>query len=431
MPSFLRALALLSASVLLASCDAFVSGVDDPIDAVNDDRLNDPAQIPFVINGVETQFSFTYEDAALLGGALSDELFFDDRVPTSTFPSFRAIDQGEIAADNPQVEGFFNSLGELRFLADDLVRRVGTLDFSGADPAVKEEALYVGHLYGGLARYLYAAYFGLDPDRGGGVIDGGPFVPSAEMYDLAIADFDSARANGFAGAYENRLLNSLSARAALYKASVSGDPQAAYRKARAFAQEGMVQGDAPFQELHSTEDANDFFFVSGPGRAQYMAAFRFADAPETAVAATPAALGGALDTARVALYTIEGEGDDGAPIPFYMQGLYLDRSAPIDVMTWQENALMLAELALRLDGDEGRALELVNRVRASHRLAPLESVALQGAGRNTIVSEREMELFVTGARLVDQRRFGLGFEIPGPWRYLPITQNERNQNPNL
>ena len=46
-------------------------------------------------------------------------------------------------------------------------------------------------------------------------------------------------------------------------------------------------------------------------------------------------------------------------------------------------------------------------------------------------AEREVELFATGARLVDQRRFDLGFDIPGPWRYLPITENERNQNPNL
>jgi hypothetical protein len=426
-----RTLAVLATAALLAACDAYVSGVDDPIDAVNDDRLDDPAQIPFVINGVQAQFSFTYEDAALLGGGLSDELIFDDRVPTSTFPSFRAIDQGEIAADNVQVEGFFDSLGELRFLADDLVRRVNALDFSGADPAVKDEALYVGQLYGGLARYLYAAYFGLGPDEGGGVLDGGPFIPSAEMFDLAVADFDSARANGFAGEYENRLLNSLAARAHLYKAAVSADPQADYRRAQALAEGGLAEGDPPFQELHSTESGNEFFFVSGPGRAQYMAAFRFADAAEVAVAGAPEALDGALDTARVALYTISGSDADGNPVPFYMQGLYLERGSPIDVMTWQENALMLAELALRLDGDGGRALGLVNGVRASHRLPPLASVALDGDGPGTIVREREMELFVTGARLVDQRRFGLPFDAPGPWRYLPITQNERNQNPNL
>ena len=233
------------------------------------------------------------------------------------------------------------------------------------------------------------------------------------------------------GSYEARLLSSLTARNFLYKAELSGDPRAAYEQARTFARAGLVEGDAPFQELHSVEDGNDFYDWAGPGREQYMAAFRFADMDEVAVADAPEALDGALDTARVALYTIEGADDDGNAVTFYVQGLYLELGAPIDVMTWQENALMLAELALRLDSDGGRALELVNAVRASHRLPPFEIIALEGEGRSTIVAEREMELFATGARLVDQRRFDLGFDIPGPWRYLPITENERNQNPNL
>ncbi len=428
-----RVFLLALTATLLAGCDAFVSDVDDPIDEVNDDVLDNPVQIPFVTQGVEAQFSFTHEDAALLGGGLSDELIFDDRVPTSTFPSYREIDQAEVAADNVQVVGFFNSVSQLRFLADDLVRRVEALDFSGpeADPAVKEEALYVGHLYGGLARYYYAAYFGLDPERGGGTIDASPFIPSAQMYDLAVADFDSARASGFAGAYENRLLSSLSARSHLYRASVGDDPQAAYEQAQALAEEGLAEGDVPFQALHSIDTSNDVYDDAGPGRAQYMAAFRFAGFDETAIAESPDALSGALDTARVALYTITGFESDETPVTFYEQGLYLDPGAPIDVMTWQENHLMRAELTLRLDSDEAQALELVNEVRASHGLAPLGSIALQGEGPNTIVHEREMELFVTGARLIDQRRFGLPFDTPGPWRYLPITETERVQNPNL
>lgn len=429
----LRAFVLLAGLALMAGCDAFVSNVDDPIDEVNDDVLDDPAQIPFVMQGVEAQFSFTHEDAALLGGGLSDELIFDDRVPTSTFPSYREIDQAEVAADNFRVEEFYNAIGQLRFLADDLVRRVQALDFSGpdADPADREEALYVGHLYGGMARYYYAAYFGLDPERGGSPLDAGPFLPSAELYDLAVADFDSARANGFAGDYENRLLSSLTARSYLYKAAVADDPEAAYRQAQAFAQDGLEAGDAPFQELHSIDDSNDFYNWAGPGREQYMAAFRFAGFSETAIGGSPEALDGALDTARVALYTITGFEADETPVTFYVQGLYLTLGAPIDVMTWQENHLMLAELALRLDDNEAEALGLVNAVRASHDLAPLSSIALEGEGLNTIVHEREMELFVTGARLVDQRRFGLPFDTPGPWRYFPITEAERNQNPNL
>jgi hypothetical protein len=63
-----------------------------------------------------------------------------------------------------------------------------------------------------------------------------------------------------------------------------------------------------------------------------------------------------------------------------------------------------------------------------------------------IAAEREKEFFVTGLRLLDQRRFDIPFvrqdlnietgavtvdPVAGNWRHLPITQSERNQNPNF
>ena len=61
----------------------------------------------------------------------------------------------------------------------------------------------------------------------------------------------------------------------------------------------------------------------------------------------------------------------------------------------------------------------------------------------TLISERDKTLFTQGLRLIDQRRFGLDFTyvipqtdgtvapLPGAWRYLPLTQSERNANTNL
>jgi hypothetical protein len=110
---------------------------------------------------------------------------------------------------------------------------------------------------------------------------------------------------------------------------------------------------------------------------------------------------------------------------FYYQRKYDVETAPIATMSWQENHLMRAELILRgnLAGD---ALSLVNEVRTSHGVTQLGSIDLAG-----IEVERDKELFCTATRLPDQRRFGSFHLGPDRWQYLPITQNERNENPNL
>ena len=108
---------------------------------------------------------------------------------------------------------------------------------------------------------------------------------------------------------------------------------------------------------------------------------------------------------------------------FFRQINFGEESAPIDFMTWQENELMLAEL--ELVSDNASALARVNAVRASHDIGSLAAL-----DQTALLQEREKELFVRGARLADQRRFGL-FHLPGKWQYLPITNEERNANDNI
>ncbi len=391
---------LLSLLVLVgASCDGFVEDIDLPIDSIDESQLDTESQIPFVITGIKSRFSTSYDRISLFAGGLSDELFFDTNVPNATFPTYNEIDDGEITFDNNSNDGVYGDIGELMLFAKVLEERVGRITFEDQD--LKKEALFSANFFAGIARYMLATYYGLTQEQGGGVIDAGPFIPSDQMYAQALEKLNAAKAS--ADAYETRVVNTLIARIHLFEGR--------YADARSAAQQGMQEGDDPFQSLHTPENTNEWYFGSGRGRTQFVADWRFQEYVEA----------DAAEGARIALETITGT--DGTV--YWRQSLYTLRESPINFATWQENELMLAELDLR-GGEAGTALGRINAVRASHGIGDLDSADL-----DVLIEERDKELFTMGLRLPDQRRFGLWHLGAGTWKYLPITQSERNGNDNL
>ncbi len=384
----------------LFACSDFVNNVDPPIDTVDGDLLTDESQIDFLIIGVQQRFATTYGRAAVLADALADVLIFDLNVSGATFPSFDEIDDGQIQLDNPSVEELFLQLGELRFLADDLVTRSRTIDFQ--DPQKERATLFAGYLYGGLARYFYATYFGLNENEGGGVIDGGPFVASAAMFEAAIEKLQQALVNADSD-HTMRYLNSIIARCYLF----AGDDQ----KALVAAKAGLLPGDAPFQARFSTASANFYWAEAGRGRNQFVLESRF----QTYVADNPD------EAARVLLERAPGRAGN----EFWRQIRYPAIDSRIDFISWQENELIQAEIELR-QGASGEALNRINAVRADFGIAALSTL-----DESTLAQEREKTLFVAGLRLADQRRFGTFHLAAGAWRYLPIPESERLNNPNF
>lgn len=436
---------LLTMAVLLAGCDSFVSEVDDPIDVVTDDALNTPEQVPFLITGLQRSFSAAHDNFVLQGGGLSDELFFDRDLDGATFDTFEQIDDADIQFANNSVDGTFNNNSVLRFSADDLVERVNSrIEFADDEQAVKDEALYFGHFFGGVARYYFASHVGLDAGGGGGgIIDAGPFIPAPEMYDQALAKLDQAASTSLGSEPLNqKYINTLRARIYLLKGE--------FGNAASAATSGLAQGDASFQALYAVQEDNDFFNGAGPGRTQFAVPERYSTYDGAQVFDSPGdARDADLSTIRIPLYKTA---DTGGGAAFYEQAKYLDRDTPMEFLNWEENALMLAELAaLRGQDISGNPfgttdpLELINLVRTQYT-----GVGALPAGttvdQDLIALEREKEFFVTGLRLLDQRRFGIDFirqdldlatgtettdPVAGAWRYLPVTQSERNQNENL
>lgn len=400
-------LASLLLALLVAGCDSFVEEVDLPVDTIDNEQLNDESQVPFLIAGLQTRFATTHDRLAMLSDGLSDQLIFDQRVPNATFPTYQEVDIGEITLDNNSVDNPFTGLGELRLFSDQFLERIAEIQFEDAD--LQREAQFAGNFYGGVARYFYATFFGLEPRMGGGVIDAGPFIPSADMYAQALDKLNTA--SGFADEYQRRVVNTLVARIHLYL----GD----FGAARTAAQAGLQESDAAFQSQHSVESQNRYYQQAGIGRTQWVVDFRYKDY----VDADPA------EAVRIVIEVIEGNDGDPdagvAPTLFYRQAKYLENSAPIDFASWQENTLMLAELDLR-DGNDAGALAHVNAVRAAYSLDALASLDMDG-----LLFEREKELFAEGFRLADQRRFEQWHLGAQTWQYLPITQSERNNNDNF
>jgi hypothetical protein len=393
--------------LICASCSGFVQDIRRPIDLITDDALNTESQADFLIRGVQAQFSESYSDAALYAGGLSDELFFDSRTGAGGLVVYEEVDNAlTIDRSNTTLITVQNRLGRYRFHADDLAQRAGKISFT-LDSSRRRMA-FQGYFHGAVARYFYAAYVGINKQQGGGVIDNGAFIPSSAMNDSALAKLTLASQNT-TSSYEARLTNTLAARIHLMEGRFAAAQQA--------AQNGLRKGDASFQALFNLVSSNQLWLNAGLGRNVYLPARRF---DTLYLRQDP------LDSVRIKL-----RGPTTRPgFTFYVQTKYAAQDSPMPFLTWQENELMLAECELRLADNAASALARINTVRTSYtglRALPAGTTATL----DLIYTERDKELFLTGMRIIDQRRFNRWHLRSDTWRYMPIVQPEINNNPNL
>ena len=475
----MRLLPLLTVLVLalgLVACDSVVDDIEEPIASAGDAALTSPDQADFLINGIISRSNNVQDNITVQSSLLSDQFIFGGNVGGgATFPTFRHLMEGLTPDTQPlnnnSIDGTQNHLGQYRFLADNLLQRAETLGaeaFGGTDSDGWQRVQFAANFHGGLARYYWATYFGELPRSGGGVIsdldspadpERSEFIPSPQMYDLAIQKLDTAA--DFATDYEQRVINSVKARIALFRNDAAA--------AASLAANGLTSEDPPFQNEYIERAGgqnNTWFAQGGPGRTQAAAALRFyygedyldrdLENPEasriplfdandvgTIEAGTPFNILDLVNrTSRSPIRPDLGLAP-GDTVAVFAQARYLERSDNINFITWQEMNLILAEAAERGDAS-GDPLVLINEVRDSHGIDPIDPADYDGM--NTIFVERDKEMFSTGIRLPDQRRasefgldsFGLDldrhgwhFDNPDTWWYLAITLAERNNNPNL
>lgn len=429
----------------LNSCNDYVQDIEEPIDNVADKDLDTPEDIAFLTIGVLNEWALTWDEHSLFADGMSDAMEFTNDIKQATYPTYDALDKALIQGSNPllpsnnSTEAIFSELGRVRLYADTLITRINTKvnwDATNEDQmAIKTNGLYTAYFVGAIARYMYSMYWALNPtnDNGGGVINVSAYIPSSVLIPDALARLDSAIKYAPDEATIAQI-HTLKARIYL----VTGD----FTKAKAEADLGMASGADPFQVLYNTVGSNQWYVWAGPGRTQFHAADRFGDY----VYNDP------NEAARIPLYIIKGKANvtftndtiiagvtykAGTPVKrSYMQeNKYTEYGSPINFLTWQENHLMLAELAIRSNDNAG-GLALVNEVRASYGIAPLTEQNIQdmyqGNYIDMIYVERDKELCFTGMRLLDQRRLNKWHLDPATtWQFMPISNAERMSNPNL
>jgi starch-binding outer membrane protein, SusD/RagB family len=304
----LKNIVLLSLLLIgVSSCQDFVQNVGDPISSVDDALLNNESQADFLITGVQGKFAKTFGQASLFAGGLSDEMIFDRNVPGATYPQYEEMELGTLRINNNSVKDLELDLGQLRLYADTLAGRASLIAWT--DTAKMNLTYYTGYLYGGIARFMYAAYFGLEEENGGGVINSSPFIPSATMYNLALERFDQALSYADPTSSDARLVHSLKARIYL----ITGQ----YALAAAEAAQGYTEADGTFESLHSTEVvANNFWWTdAGNGRSQWAVDPRF----------NAYVLADAKEASRIPLQEIKGNDDSTI---YFLQNKYPEDKTP-------------------------------------------------------------------------------------------------------
>lgn len=474
----MRHLLLLFSVVLLAgavtACDTFVSNVDTPKDSTPEETFTTPQDINFLANGVKTQGANATSFLSVTSGLLSDQFRFG-RNSDATFPTFAAPDQGLPTPLNTSVGDATRALGEYRRLADNLLQAAERPEeYPSSAPITKQEAEFIGTFHGAIARYYYATYVGLNPRDGGGVINESAFIPSPAMYDSARVKFNRALALA-PTAKDSANVRSVHARSALYAGTQFGSVPGyddALQRAAELASNGLKPGSASFDAQFSVQEPNYWWDQAGPGRYQIVAMddtlnglvngthkdFSQIRSFPTVLATNP------NERRRIPLAQKGWVDEDGNVQVEFGQIKYAIENTPTPIISWEEVHLIRAELEMRgYSTGSTSALDLVNEVRADgtlpgrgideinitiigpadatytiNRNEPFDLSALDDVDLERLAVERDRTLFGQGQRLPDQRRLDavdwhLKETIQGQqtWQYLPLTSQERDNNPNL
>ena len=375
---------VLSMGVFLGACSALddLLSVEAPSRVVADD-LTDPAAADLLVASVANEFrcTLTYfaTAAALTGNEWRDASnnsvlnIWDQRVhDTSGYGSQYA--SADCGSNQPAI---YQPLSRTRWLAD---LTLGLLDgWDVADVPDKaaftaEVAMYAGFTYTLFGEAMCTMAF-----------DDGPEVLPADAFNLAVARFDRVISGGASGDVLNAARVG-KARAQLNLGQVSA----------AAATAGTVPAGFSFELQYSNAESvtrnkqwefnidDENVTVAEPYRD-----FTFAGMPDPRVPVTD-----------------EGTVNPQTGIAIWTSSKYPDPSSPVEMASWEEAQLIIAEAAIE-SGDLSGAVAIIDALHAAVGLPPYTGGMNTAELMDQLIYERAAEMFLEGHHLQDLKRLNI------------------------
>ena len=263
-------IALMVISCTLISCNNWVNEVDPITSALEGEVLDDEAQIDFILTGLMGEVS---SGSGIEYSMWRNALFADELTTRVLGHSPDHVTWAQIWAFSMQFAEYeWEPINLPRYLADDLVARVnriGTL----TDSELKDRALWWGYLFGGVYRMLMADFFGLSQTeyKPGGVVttveqidagEYGDFINTSTLHAMALEKFTEALkydpgddAPGVEPGTADKIVHSFMARTYLFEGNLT--------QAKTHAEQGLQQGDEPFQILRDAQFNTRYWERSG------------------------------------------------------------------------------------------------------------------------------------------------------------------------
>lgn len=385
-------------------------------DAINTSSLEQPASAQLLVFSAIGDFDCAYGSYVVASGLMSDELTETTLTAARWSYDRRDIDPNEALYStdgcDPSVSGgigTYTPISTARFTADHVL----ALLEGWSDEQVPDRQYLVAQAaaYSGYSRILLGEGFC------SAAIAGGPALTSQEIFQTAVAKFDTALTAAQAAENDSTINLALVGRA---RAKLDAGDNAGALADATLVPEGFTH--------YATYDAatgrrsNRVFTENNAG---------------TTVSVTPEYQN--LGDPRVSV-TDQDETASDRHTELWTQNKYEDGSAPILIASYVEAQLIAAEAT-----GGSAAIGILNGLRSSISLPALTSSSDPAVVKADIASERARWLFLQGTHLFDVRRLSLPL-IPaaggsysrvyhkggnyGSETCMPIPAVETNNNPN-
>jgi hypothetical protein len=409
----LRRGAILAVTVLTAACNQIIGVEDSPSRVIAKDA-EVPGNASLLVDGVVNDFECAFGRYVVMGGLLGNELRWASSSPWGRDTDTRTMDPATglygmyTCASGLSV---YKPLSGARWMGDHVLELLDSwtdADVPNRTALIARASAYTGYSYVMLGEAMCSVAF-----------DGGPELPPDSAFARAAERFE--RAVGAAGSVgDDATLNLARVGYARALLNLGRANDAATIAAQ------VPAGFVAYAQYDATPSARNNYVFGTLSQDRDMSV----DVPFRDVK-----FAGTADP-RVAVEE-EGVGSD-LQTPLYVPSKYADQGADIELATWVEAQLIIAEAR---GGSE--AVDIINQL---HDLAGLPHFSSSDPAEisRQIIYERQAEFFLESQHLGDMRRYGLDFYPAAGQPYVgtgsgtygdqtcfPQPDSERNNNTNM